>query len=190
MAESKYAHSVVFRQAEELIFVPGQKPGYNNAGYRDCYKFKDSETYFEDYDQKIPIDNIAEWRSEGGAGFLNPLGIDFNAYRETVLAQCDLIFDRGDRPEVAQLTNAAKKQIENYLYDVSLSMSSNKSKLDAIYNQLVTDTDALALPVPEPWIPPTPVNPENTGTSQTGDGFPLWAGILFALVAAAAGIVA
>ncbi|MDO5426301.1 MAG: hypothetical protein Q4F54_00405 [Coriobacteriia bacterium] len=190
MAESKYAHSVVFRQAEELIFVPGQKPGYNNAGYRDCYKFKDTDIYFEDYDQTISIDNIDQWRSQGGAGYLNPLGIDFNAYRETVLAQCDLMFDRGDRPEIAQLTSAAKTKIENYLYDVSLSMSSNKAKVDEIYNQLVADTDALALPVPEPWIPPTPVDPENTGTSQTGDSLPLWAGILLAAVAAAAGIVA
>lgn len=194
LAAPKYAHSVVFRDHGELIFVPGKQPTYSTAGYKDCYKFKGVDVYFEDYEQQRQIDDINAWRSEGGDGYLSALRPDFNDYRNTVLAQCDSMLDRGDRPEIATLVNSAKAKINNYVYDNSVSLLSNKIKLDNIYKQLEADADALVLPVPEPWTPPTPVNPEvnpgANGTALTGDGFPFWAGILLALVAAAAGIVA
>lgn len=140
----------MFREHGELIFIPGKQPTYSTAGYKDCYKFKGEDVYFEDYEQQHQIDDINAWRIEGGDGYLSALSPDFNDYRNTVLAQCDSMLDRGDRPEIASLVNSAKAKINNYVYDNSVSMLSNKIKLDNIYKQLEVDADALALPVPEP----------------------------------------
>lgn len=55
---SSVAKTVIFKSGVyDIALVPGQDATFDDAGFKDCYKAVDSDRYFEDFEQTIPIAN-------------------------------------------------------------------------------------------------------------------------------------
>lgn len=188
----EYANSVIFKPAKEVVFVPGQNASYDNAGYKDCFKYKNEDIYFEDYDQQIKIYDYDQWRAEGGNGYIPSVKQDFNDCKHIMAAECDSLIERGDTSEIRYLIESAKAAIANYRYDEESSLPQNKAVLQGILNQLVLEIDTLPLPIPDPmnWVPGSGVESLNIiATSQTGDRLALLIIALFVIAALLAGFM-
>lgn len=120
-----------------LELFPEVPATLTECGIKAYYYCTDCGKYFEDELGYNEIENLDEWKS--GAGKIDDWKTQYQNYKNDIMSKLNNSIFEEDTDDIKTIINDAITSIDDLDYDESISLEANKSIIDNIYNEAMSN---------------------------------------------------